>query len=238
MRAYSTSRSSAVTLIFTLQAGATHATRLLEFRRGLQSTNATVTADRGTFQRSTGGTTPTPVTEDKFSSRSPANSGQIQVAWVANPTLSGSALLILYNGYRQTDAWNATWRPPRPWAAPLLIEAEQADAREALDTGGQPAYALVFGESLAEAYAGQRLHRRPRQGSLYSYRNAATKAALATGIGKGGRSDENWSVVVRLGRPSRGVQNWLSFYGTAPAPEERLAPATVVGAEYPYYMEV
>lgn len=216
MQAYAATKFGAGSFALTLQSGTAPAVmRLVEFRRSMNSTNVTVTRNRGELRRSTGGVTPTNVTEDKLNSRSPANASNVVSAWGTAPTQTGSVVVILYNGWRQTDAWTCTWRPPRPCAAPILQDAEQDDVNNNGDTGGGPAYSLIFSESISQAYAGQRMHRRPRS-YLYPFRNSHTKSALATSVDKQNRTDEGWMTFVRIPRAfERGIENWIAFYGTA-----------------------
>lgn len=238
MRMYSASRAAVGAQVFTLQSGAAPAlARLVEFRRGMHSTNTTQTRNRATFQRTTVGTTPTNATEDKLSSRSPAPAGNVVTAWVTPPTVAGNPLLILSNGTRQRDPSCQTWRPPRPWATPILFDTEQADVREA-DTGGAPAFTIAFSESPAHADAGRRFVRRPRRGNLVMFSSSETRGAQTTAF-RTQHMRECWAALVSIPRPARGVQNWISFYGAAVAPpSDRPYTTTVLVSPFPYYVEV
>jgi hypothetical protein len=88
------------------------------------------TVVRIAIQRSTGGTTPTNQTPEKFSTRSPAAVATFATTWSAQPTLSGAALMFhAFNAFGGGDRWVA-----QPGEEVYLVNGELLSCRSASGT--------------------------------------------------------------------------------------------------------
>ena len=126
---YSGSRAgvtlATTTDLWTLSCGASGQLRILESFIGGEATTSTVC--RVAVQRSTGGTTPTNQTPEKFSTRSPAAVATFATTWSAQPSLSGAAALFhAFNAFGGGDRWVS-----QPGQEIYLVNAEILSARSA-----------------------------------------------------------------------------------------------------------
>lgn len=113
---------------WTLTSPASGQLRILESFIGGEATVSTVL--RQQIRRSTGGTTPTNQTAEKFNTRSPAAASTFATAWSVQPTLSGSAALFqTFNAFGGTDRW-----VPQPGEELYLVNGEQLSSRSASGT--------------------------------------------------------------------------------------------------------
>ena len=125
--------------LWTLTSAASAQVRILESFLGGEATTSTVL--RFAVQISTGGSTPTNQTPEKFNSRSPAATSLFRTAWTTDPTLSGSALLWhAFNAFGGSDRW-----VPQPGAEIYLVNGEQLSGRSASGTPVVSAH-LIFEE--------------------------------------------------------------------------------------------
>lgn len=129
---YSGSRSgvtlATTTDLWTLTSPASGQLRILESFIGGEATASSVV--RVAVQRSTTGTTPTNQTPEKFSTRSPAAASTFATTWVAQPSLTGVALLFhAFNAFGGGDRWVA-----QPGQEVYLVNGELLSARSASGT--------------------------------------------------------------------------------------------------------
>lgn len=230
---YSSSQTAAAAVRFTTQAGAApNGLWLMQFRAGNNSTNATITRQRISWQRSTGGVTPTNATEDEWNSRSAAPASNIVTAWGTAPTLSGSVLIFMGFGLRQGYCSLQNWTPPRPNVVPQLLDAEQADVLS-VDTGGNIAATVAVAES--QPLSLERPRRRPRRSSW-------TTCTIATASGVAGTMpNSNRSIQVRAGQlaPAQSRRpNWSVYYDAPPVGADSLRPPLVIQASAFTHLEV
>jgi hypothetical protein len=114
--------------LWTLTSPGSGQTRVLEHYLGGESTSSTVL--RFAIQRSTGGTTATNQTPELMNTRSPAAASTFATGWVAQPTLSGSALLwVAINTFGGTDRW-----VPAPGEEIFQVNGELLSGRSASGT--------------------------------------------------------------------------------------------------------
>ena len=239
MATYSFERgSSTETMMATIQSAASGVVELVEWRMGRQLTSTTNASGRTSIQRSTGGATPTNATESKYSSRSPTNAGNAVTVWGTPPTLSGSVLVYVTIGMRHEQ--QRSWRPPRPWAAPTLLDGEQMDV--ITQSGNAYRYTGVWREDT------QRLHgygrgRRPRTRGLWPFQNRHVNYAHSA-------SSPAYDIMLPITNAyvttlpflcaTAPRRSWNAYYdaGTPPADDHMPFPALAVTPEFPYYVEV
>lgn len=231
---YSASQITAAATRFTIQAvAAPNAVWILQFMAGNNSTNVTITRQRITLQRSTAGTTPTNVTEDKWNSRSPVNSSNIVTGWVTPPTLSGQPLLILGSGLRQGYSALQKWTPPRPNATPQIQDAEQIDIRS-VDTGGNVAATVAITENLPSLLV--RPSRRSRSFS-WVFNSSNNRSGVAGSIPNGNQRITAWGGQYSRPLSRRGI-GWNLLFGGAPVSSDRPKAILVVISNDINYLEV
>lgn len=114
--------------LWTLSSPAAGQLRILESFVGGEATTSSVV--RLAVQRSTGGTTPTNQTPEKFNTRSPAAASTFATTWSAQPTLSGAPNLFhAFNAFGGGDRWVS-----QPGQEIYLVNAEILSCRSASGT--------------------------------------------------------------------------------------------------------
>lgn len=113
---------------FTLTAASAGQLRILELIIGGEATASAV--NRVNLSTSTGGSTPTTATPEKFNSRSPAAASQFATGWSTQPTLSGNPEKVY-----AFNAFGGFIRDVFPPGAEIyLVNSEQQSLRSASGT--------------------------------------------------------------------------------------------------------
>lgn len=136
------------------------------------SEDTITTARRGQWSRTTSaGTTPTAQTPEKTQTRSPAYTGNARSAFSGAPTVSANPLLVAPG---IPTSLRTIWRPPRPWAAPVVNNG----TTDQISTTGNLAVVRQT-LSLFDYRGGTEqmadIRRRPRRAGFWHYANNDTK---------------------------------------------------------------
>ena len=125
--------------------------------------------ERVFLQRYSGGVTPT-LRTDKHNTRSPT-AVALGRSWATGPTASGNPLVIIDCGDKPT--LQQSWRPPRPWAAIFLIDAEMVGLDQTSGTNTSAIRDLFWSEHNPGVDDRPLRGRRPVRRGLYHYHNHA-----------------------------------------------------------------
>ncbi len=200
-------------LLFTAQSGASNISYVTRASRGRATAVTTIAARRQFLQRTTSGTTPTNVTEEKSNTRSRNPDGNLVSVWGTLPTLSGNPLIYVSAGIQQEPT--AYWTPPRPSAIPVLINGEQLDFRDS-----SAAIAISGGIVISEDYniypVLRKITRRARERGFFGYACVTSTKRVKTGSGAyevNRMMDYRWVTTVPI-RAER-EKNWAVVYGAA-----------------------
>ena len=122
--------------LWTLSSPSAGQVRILESYISGEATSSA--SCRVAVQRSTGGTTPSNQTPEKFNTRSPAASSTFATTWSAQPTLSGNPTIMqVFNAFGGSDRW-----VPSPGEEIYLVNAEILSCRSSNGTSTVSAHVI------------------------------------------------------------------------------------------------
>jgi hypothetical protein len=177
-----------------LAAAAADEMGVIALYEGRSTAATTVGIERKYFQRSSGGVTPTNTTPGLLNTRSGTAQVTYTSVWGTAPTVAGNPLVHVAAPFKHENTmW---WRPPRPYATPMLFNAEQASMIASVSAS---AVQHIIHDSAGMGRGSKDLRgvegRRPRRYGWWGYRSYSTKychSAATPAYDVHRRTEYNW----------------------------------------------